>query len=214
MDFQRNRWKSILSICGNKCTAREVAKLSPHNLFQQSSVAIHHIVNYSIAGNGFEVFSCAVDFGLLNQPQLHRTHRAFCFRHKVNVFDTSLIESNGPVRVIMAHRSCALKPVRQLHIDRHISIRIKFGGKIPFSGGVINDMVIQMFFCFHCVESKPAFDCRIGKDICAIVVIQNIIGDMLNNRCCFLVVDESCGFDDKLLRVILKLTEYSRLDAL
>lgn len=26
MDFQRERWKSILSICGNKCTARQVAK--------------------------------------------------------------------------------------------------------------------------------------------------------------------------------------------
>lgn len=25
MDFQRSRWKSILSICGNKCTARQVA---------------------------------------------------------------------------------------------------------------------------------------------------------------------------------------------
>ena len=24
MDFQRSRWKSILSICGNKCTARQV----------------------------------------------------------------------------------------------------------------------------------------------------------------------------------------------
>ena len=34
MDFQRSCWKSILSICGNKCTAREVAKLSPHNLLQ------------------------------------------------------------------------------------------------------------------------------------------------------------------------------------
>ena len=27
MDFQRSRWKSILSICGNKCTARQVAHL-------------------------------------------------------------------------------------------------------------------------------------------------------------------------------------------
>ena len=27
MDFQRSRWKSILSICGNKCTARQVAQL-------------------------------------------------------------------------------------------------------------------------------------------------------------------------------------------
>ena len=26
MDFQRSRWKSILSICGNKCTARQVAQ--------------------------------------------------------------------------------------------------------------------------------------------------------------------------------------------
>ncbi|NBK19206.1 hypothetical protein D1157_12405 [Anaerotruncus sp. X29] len=25
MDFQRSRWKSILSICGNKCTARQRA---------------------------------------------------------------------------------------------------------------------------------------------------------------------------------------------
>ncbi len=76
-------------------------KLSPHNLFQQCSVAIRHIVNYPIAGNGFEVFSCAVNFGLLNQPQLHGTHRAFCFRYKVNMFDTSLIESDSPIWVMM-----------------------------------------------------------------------------------------------------------------
>ena len=62
-------------------------KLSPHNLFQQCSVAIHHIVNYPIAGNGFEVFSCAVNFGLLNQPQLHGTHRAFRISNHIRAME-------------------------------------------------------------------------------------------------------------------------------
>ena len=42
-----------------------------HNPLQQSLIAIHNIVNNILAGNGFEMFSCAVNLGLLNQPQLH-----------------------------------------------------------------------------------------------------------------------------------------------
>lgn len=72
---------AVSSFCGNRGTACQATKLLPHNLLQQCFVAIHHIVHYPIAGNGFEVFSRTVDFGLLDQPQLHRTHRAFCFRH-------------------------------------------------------------------------------------------------------------------------------------
>ena len=75
-------------------------------------------------------------------------------------------------------------------------------------------MVVQVLLGLHCVYTKPALDSRISKDICVVMVIQNIIRDMLNDRRCFFIVDEGRGSDDKLLRVILKLIEHSRLDTL
>lgn len=68
------------------------------------------------------MFSCAVDFGFLNEPELHRGHRAFCFGNKIDVFDGAFIESNRPVRIIMSDWCCDIKAVRQLHINRNICV--------------------------------------------------------------------------------------------
>lgn len=75
-------------------------------------------------------------------------------------------------------------------------------------------MVIQMPFRFHRIDSKPAFDGRVGKNIYAIVIIQNIIGDMFNDRRGFLIVDESGGLENKFFRVVFELVEYRGLDPL
>ena len=38
-----------------------------------------------------------MNLGLLDEPELHRIHRAFCFCHKVYVLHFVLIESDCPV---------------------------------------------------------------------------------------------------------------------
>lgn len=52
------------------------------------------------------MFSCAVDFGFLNEPELHRGHGAFRFCNKIDVLDGAFIEGNRPVRIIMADWCC------------------------------------------------------------------------------------------------------------
>ena len=76
------------------------------------------------------MFSCAVNFRFLNQPELHRRHRAFRFGNKVDVFDGAFIEGNRPVRVIMTDWCCDIEAVRQFYIDGNIRICIKVGCKV------------------------------------------------------------------------------------
>ena len=75
-------------------------------------------------------------------------------------------------------------------------------------------MVIQVLFRFHRVYAKPAFDRRVSKDICTIVVIQNIVGNMLNHRCGFFIVNQGGCLYNKFFRVIPELVEYGWLNTL
>ena len=65
---------------------------------------------------------------------------------------------------------------------------------------------------FHRVRSELAFDGWFGKDVCVVMLIQNIVGNMLNNCSCLFIIDQSCCFDDKFFRIELKLLEDSLLD--
>lgn len=77
-----------------------------HYSFEKSLVAVDHIIyNVSIA-DCLEMLSCAVNFGLFNQSELHGGHRAFCLSNKIYVLDCTLIKSNSPVRIIVSHRCC------------------------------------------------------------------------------------------------------------
>ena len=73
-----------------------------HYLFQQRLIAIHHIINHLSVADRLKMLSCAMDFGFLNEPELHRGHGAFRFSNKIDVLDCAFIESNCPVRVIMS----------------------------------------------------------------------------------------------------------------
>lgn len=61
-----------------------------------------------------------MNFRFLNQPELHRRHRAFRFGNEVDVFDGAFIESNRPVRIIMTDWCCDIEAVRQFYIDCNI----------------------------------------------------------------------------------------------
>ena len=55
----------ILKLC------RETLKGLLHYLLQQGFVAVDHVVYHIPIGDGFKVFSCAVNLRRLNQTQLH-----------------------------------------------------------------------------------------------------------------------------------------------
>ena len=88
------------------------------------------------------MLSCAVNFRFLNEPELHRGHGAFRFSNKVDVLDSTLIEGNRPVRIIMPDRCCDIEAVRQLHINRNICVGVQIGSKITLVRGIIHDMIV------------------------------------------------------------------------
>lgn len=68
-----------------------------HHFLQQGFVAVYYIINNIATGDGFKVFSRAVDLRFLNQSLLHVTHRSSSLCHEINVFYPTLIEGNRPV---------------------------------------------------------------------------------------------------------------------
>ena len=75
-------------------------------------------------------------------------------------------------------------------------------------------MVVQMLLCLHGIYSQLALDGRSCEYIHTVALIENVVGDMLNNCRGFLIVDQHSGLDDKFLRIVLKLVKYVRLDTL
>ena len=75
-------------------------------------------------------------------------------------------------------------------------------------------MIIQVLLRLHSIHAQLTLDGRISENICSILLIKNIVGDMLNDCCCLLVVDQLRSLCDEFLRIILKLVKYKRLYSL
>ena len=76
------------------------------------------------------MLSRAVNLGLFDQAQLHRTHGALRLCHEVYVFYLAFVESNRPVRIVVSYRRGNIESIRQFHVNRDIGVRIKVCGKI------------------------------------------------------------------------------------
>lgn len=57
----------------------------------------------------------------------------------------------------------------------------------------------------HRVRSELALDGRFGKDVRVIMLIQYIVGDVLNDCGCLFVIDQGGCFDNKLFRIEFEL---------
>ncbi len=89
----------------------------------------------------------------------------------------------------MSNRCGDIKTVWQFNIYSNICVCIQISSEVTLISGVIDDMVVQMFLCFHRIHTKLALNGRIGEDVCAVTFVKHIIGDMLNNGSSFLVID-------------------------
>ena len=160
------------------------------------------------------MLSRTMDLRLFNQSQLHGIHRSLCLCHKVNMLDAAFIERNCPVRIVTANRSRNIESIRKLHIYSDIRVGIQIRRKVALIGRIIHDMIIQMLLCLHRIDTQLALDCRISKNIRTILLIQHIIGNMLYDSRCLLIIDQLCCLCDEFLRIIFELIEYIRLDSL
>ena len=129
------------------------------------------------------------------------------------MLDGALIECNRPVGIVFSNRCGNIEPIRQLYIDCHITVRIEVGGKITLISRIVNQMVIQMPLYFHDVRTEFSFQGRLSENVCIVMFIQNIVGDMLDDGRCLFVIDEGSCFQDELFRVILELIEHRFFNA-
>ena len=91
------------------------------------------------------------DFRLLNRTQLKTFHCAFRFGYEENMLDLALIESDCPVRRIVAHRCRDLEGSWQLCIDTHLVCCVQILSKFSlntFFGG--KDSAVEFSFDAYC----------------------------------------------------------------
>ena len=92
---------------------------------QQTLITVYIVVHHITCRHLVKQLLCTRDFRLLNGTQFKAFHCAFCFGYEENVLDLSLIESDCPVRRIVAHRRRDLEGSRQLGIDTNPSAASK-----------------------------------------------------------------------------------------
>ena len=70
-----------------------------------------------------------------------------------------------------------------------------------------------MSLCLHRVRSELALDGRFGKDIRIVMLVQHIVGDVLNDCSCLFVIDQSGCFDNELFWIEFELLKNGFLNA-
>lgn len=155
---------------------------------------------------------CAMDFRFLNEPELHRGHGAFRFCDEVNMLDCPLVERNRPIGVILADRRRNEEAARQFHIYCNVLACIKLSGKIPFIGGIVEDIVIQVLMRLHSVVPQTSLHGRLGEDVCIIDRFEPVVSNVLDDDRCLLVVNKRGSLDDEFLGIVAKLPENGRMD--
>ena len=130
------------------------------------------------------------------------------------MFYCSLIKCNRPIWIVSSYWSRNIKSIWQFHINSHILAYIQLFCKFLLVSRIIDDVIIQMFICFHCIHTKATFNRRICKYFRTISIIRHIISNMFNNCCGLFIINQRCGFNNKFFWIILKLIEYRRLNSL
>lgn len=177
-----------------------------------------YIVVYDITGRHLvEQLLRTRDFCLLNRTQLKTFHCAFRFSYEENVLDRTFIESNCPVRRIVAHRRGDLKGSRQLSIDTHLVCRIQIFSKFSLNAlirrSIREHIVLNGFLCKKCLIK--ALRCLFSREDGAVIFAFNgVVGNMLYYHCSFLLIDEPDDLRDELLRVVPEHIELIHTDAL
>ena len=70
---------------------------------KQGLIAVHNIINNIIIADSLKMLSHTVYLTFFNITKLHRRHRSFCFRYEIYVLYLAFIESDSPVRIVLAY---------------------------------------------------------------------------------------------------------------
>jgi hypothetical protein len=88
--------------------------------------------------------SARFDFAFFDFPQFHGRHGALGLSNKIDVYDSAFMESDGPVRVVVAYQSRYKKPVWQLGVNKYLGTGVQFFDELAFNIGIGMYIVIDM----------------------------------------------------------------------
>ena len=141
-----------------------------HNI-EQTLIAIYIVVHHIACRHLVEQLLGTRDFRLLNGTQLKTFHCAFRFSYEENMLNRTFIESNCPVRRIVAHRRGDLKGSRQLGIDTHLVCRIQIFSKFSLNAlirrSIREHIVLNGFLCKKCLIK--ALRCLFSREDRAVI---------------------------------------------
>ena len=109
------------------------------------------------------------------------------------MLDRTFIESNRPVRRVVADRSWNGESLWQLCVDTDLIGQIHAFSKLAFNTlpvlrvTVSKNIVLHIFLCMICFGKIRVLFC--GKDGAVIGSIGLIVGDLFHDHGCFLFVD-------------------------
>ena len=137
--------------------------------------------------------------------QVHRQHTAFGLCYKEDVLYTHVVvESDSPVRGILAHWRRYLERTWQTCIDTDLICLVKVFGKLSLSLAVRKHIVQDMLLCLISLFKWLAV-LLLGEDAGIILLLRAVIGNMLYNHRRLLVFNQTYHVADKLFWVVLEL---------
>ena len=117
------------------------------------------------------------------------------------MFDRSLGERDGPVWVVVTYGGRNEESAWQLRVDRNLLTGIELGDKVALDLGVCDDVVVDVLGQLVASVGEVLLGLVLGENRCVEPVFERVVGQVLDDRCCLLLVDESGGLGDELLRI-------------
>ena len=140
-----------------------------HDFRHELGVTVDEFIDHLTVAYGLEMLSRAVDLELLYGAQLQRGEGAFRLGDEVDVLHCALLESDGPVGIVIAYRRGNVKAFGELHIDGDLIVHIQMFSEFLFIFRVVDEEIIEILLRAHGVHTEAAFLDRIGENIRTVV---------------------------------------------
>lgn len=110
------RWGKIKKLQLFSCLM-PLSCLQAFHYIQQMLITINAVIDHIRRREFCEQFPCAVNLRFFNRLQIQRFHRAFCLGDKEDVLHRTLVESDRPVRRVIADRSRNRESLRKFGVN-------------------------------------------------------------------------------------------------
>ncbi len=114
----------------------------------------------------------------------------------------AFLESNRPVRAIVANGGWYEEALGELGVDYNLHTAIEFTDEFTFVLGVGEDVLVDVPVNGHGF-AEVCFRLLAGEDVAVVSFVNYVVGQVLHDDGCFLLVDQTCGLGNKVFGVTL-----------